>query len=67
MPILFDPHGEKSSGLADLRLANDHVLQPGVEEDVLRLDVDGRLAHAAVAQAPVGVDQAPERGTWKWI
>jgi hypothetical protein len=34
-----------------------HILEPRVKQDVLWLNVDGGLAHATVAQAPVGVDQ----------
>ncbi len=50
-----------------LHVGDPEVVHERVEEDPVRVDVDGRLAPTAVAQAPVRVDQAPEGRTCKII
>ena len=45
-------------GFGDLQLSQEWII-----EKFVRLNVDGALALAAVAERPVGVDQTPEGRT----
>ena len=46
-----------------LVLVHVHRPQVGVEEQLVRLDVDGALAPAFAAQGPLRIDETPKRRT----
>lgn len=38
--------------------------QVWIEQQLIGLDIDGRLASALVAHVPLWIDETPEAGTW---